>query len=415
MKVRTKFLLSGAIIFVVAFSSQFNSDLFLSMTSSLTGGAQSDDNGSIRNAGVQDSDSRSNVLRLGYFPNLNHAQVIIGLANGHFQKALSENNTNSGKVGDEGASIKEYVFSAGPSVIEALYAGQIDVAYVGPNPAINGYLASNGEGIRIISGSASGGAVFVVRNDSGILSTTDFGGKKFASPQLGNTQDVALRKYLIQNGYDTVENGGNVTVVPVKPSDILTLMLKKEIDGAWVPEPWGARLVKESNGRIFVDERDLWPPDGKFVTTNIIVRTDYLKNNPEIIRKLINAQIDETIWINDTLKDSRNGNANGTSGKIENGTNDDFGQEGVEAFIHAFNNGLQRITGNTVPEDELRDALQRLEFTYDPIEQSLFKMADDAYNLNLIGRGSKPDLTNIYDLELLKEVLKERNLPVDNL
>jgi NitT/TauT family transport system substrate-binding protein len=415
MKVRTKFLLSGAIIFVVAFSSQFNSDLFLSMTSSLTGGAQSDDNGSIRNAGVQDSDSRSNVLRLGYFPNLNHAQVIIGLANGHFQKALSENNTNSGKVGDEGASIKEYVFSAGPSAIEALYAGQIDVAYVGPNPAINGYLASNGEGIRIISGSASGGAVFVVRNDSGILSTTDFGGKKFASPQLGNTQDVALRKYLIQNGYDTVENGGNVTVVPVKPSDILTLMLKKEIDGAWVPEPWGARLVKESNGRIFVDERDLWPPDGKFVTTNIIVRTDYLKNNPEIIRKLINAQIDETIWINDTLKDSRNGNANGTSGKIENGTNDDFGQEGVEAFIHAFNNGLQRITGNTVPEDELRDALQRLEFTYDPIEQSLFKMADDAYNLNLIGRGSKPDLTNIYDLELLKEVLKERNLPVDNL
>jgi NitT/TauT family transport system substrate-binding protein len=415
MKVRTKFLLSGAIIFVVAFSSQFNSDLFLSMTSSLTGGAQSDDDGSIRNAGVQDSDSRSNVLRLGYFPNLNHAQVIIGLANGHFQKALSENNTNSGKVGDEGASIKEYVFSAGPSAIEALYAGQIDVAYVGPNPAINGYLASNGEGIRIISGSASGGAVFVVRNDSGILSTTDFGGKKFASPQLGNTQDVALRKYLIQNGYDTVENGGNVTVVPVKPSDILTLMLKKEIDGAWVPEPWGARLVKESNGRIFVDERDLWPPDGKFVTTNIIVRTDYLKNNPEIIRKLINAQIDETIWINDTLKDSRNGNANGTSGKIENGTNDDFGQEGVEAFIHAFNNGLQRITGNTVPEDELRDALQRLEFTYDPIEQSLFKMADDAYNLNLIGRGSKPDLTNIYDLELLKEVLKERNLPVDNL
>jgi NitT/TauT family transport system substrate-binding protein len=415
MKVRTKFLLSGVIIFVVAFSSQFNPDLFLSMTSSLTGGAQSDDDGSIRNAGVQDSDSRSNVLRLGYFPNLNHAQVIIGLANGHFQKVLSENNTNSGKVGDEGASIKEYVFSAGPSAIEALYAGQIDVAYVGPNPAINGYLASNGEGIRIISGSASGGAVFVVRNDSGILSTTDFGGKKFASPQLGNTQDVALRKYLIQNGYDTVENGGNVTVVPVKPSDILTLMLKKEIDGAWVPEPWGARLVKESNGRIFVDERDLWPPDGKFVTTNIIVRTDYLKNNPEIIRKLINAQIDETIWINDTLKDSRNGNANGTSGKIENGTNDDFGQEGVEAFIHAFNNGLQRITGNTVPEDELRDALQRLEFTYDPIEQSLFKMADDAYNLNLIGRGSKPDLTNIYDLELLKEVLKERNLPVDNL
>lgn len=410
MKVRTKFLLSGAIILVVAFSSQFNSDLLSSLTDSLTGGAQSGDNA----VGV-DTESPSNVLRLGYFPNLNHAQVIIGLANGHFQKALSEHSTDSGEEGDKGTSIKEYVFSAGPSAIEALYAGQIDVAYVGPNPAINGYLASNGEGIRIISGSASGGAVFVVRNDSGIQTTSDLGGKKFASPQLGNTQDVALRKYLIQNGYETVENGGNVTVVPVKPSDILTLMLKKEIDGAWVPEPWGARLVKEANGKIFVDERDLWPPDGKFVTTNIIVRTDYLKNNPETIKKLIDAHIDETIWINNTLKDSRTGNFTGASGNEENQTNDDLGNSGVETFIHSFNDGLKRITGNTVPEDELRDALQRLEFTYDPLEKSLFRMADDAYELGLIGRGNKPDLTNIYDLSLLNEVIEERNLPVDNL
>lgn len=411
MKVRTKFLLSGIIILVVALSSQVNSDLLLSVTNSLTDGPQSGDNDAGREAEGQDTDSRSNVLRLGYFPNLNHAQVIIGLANGHFQKALSENSTSSG---DEDISIKEYVFSAGPSAIEALYAGQIDVAYVGPNPAINGYLASNGEGIRIISGSASGGAVFVVRNNTAIQSTSDFGGKKFASPQLGNTQDVALRKYLIQNGYDTVENGGNVTVVPVKPSDILTLMLKKEIDGAWVPEPWGARLVKEANGKIFVDERDLWPPDGKFVTTNIIVRSDYLKNNPETIKKLINAHIDETIWINDTLQNMRNGNVNEASGNKENQSNDDLDNGGVEAFIHSFNDGLKRITGNTVPEDELSDALRRLEFTYDPIEQSLFRMADDAYDLGLIGRGNEPDLTNIYDLGLLKQVLKERNLPVDN-
>ena len=414
MKVRTKFLLSGVIILAVALSSQFNSDLLLSVTSSLTNGPQSGDNDTGREAAGQDTDSRSNVLRLGYFPNLNHAQVIIGLANGHFQKALSENSTSSGEEGGQDISIKEYVFSAGPSAIEALYAGQIDVAYVGPNPAINGYLASNGEGIRIISGSASGGAVFVVRNDTGIQSASDFGGKKFASPQLGNTQDVALRKYLIQSGYKTVENGGNVTVVPVKPSDILTLMLKKEIDGAWVPEPWGARLVKEANGKILVDERDLWPPDGKFVTTNIIARSDYLKNNPETIRKLINAHIDETIWINDTLQNIRNDDVNGASGYKENESNADLENGGVEAFIHSFNDGLKRITGNTVPEDELSDALQRLEFTYDPIEQSLFRMADDAYDLGLIGRGNEPDLTNIYDLGLLRQVLNERNLPVDN-
>lgn len=409
MKVRTKFLLSGVIILAVALSSQFNSDLLLSVTNPFNNGPQSGDNDTGREA-----DSRSDVLRLGYFPNLNHAQVIIGLANGHFQKALSENSTGSAEEGGEDISIEEYVVSAGPSAIEALFAGQIDVAYVGPNPAINGYLASNGEGIRIISGSASGGAVFVVRNDTGIQSASDLGGKKFASPQLGNTQDVALRKYLIQSGYETVENGGNVTVVPVKPSDILTLMLKKEIDGAWVPEPWGARLVKEANGKILVDERDLWPPDGKFVTTNIIARSDYLKNNPETIRKLINAHIDETIWINDTLQNIRNDDINGASGYKENESNADLENGGVEAFIHSFNDGLKRITGNTIPEDELSDALQRLEFTYDPIEQSLFRMADDAYDLGLIGRGNEPDLTNIYDLGLLRQVLNERNLPVDN-
>ena len=412
---RTKFILSGIIIIAVVFSSQFSSDFLSSISISLLGGLQSVDNGGLQEGVVQRSDSPSNVLRLGYFPNLNHAQAIIGLENGHFQKALSENDTNRGEDGRQGTSIKEYVFSAGPSAIEALYAGQIDAAYVGPNPAINGYLASNGEGIRIISGSASGGAVFVVRNDSEINSVHDLGGKKFASPQLGNTQDVALRKYLIQNGYETIENGGNITVVPVKPSDILTLMLKKEIDGAWVPEPWGARLVKESGGKIFVDERDLWPPDGKFVTTNLIVRTDYLKNNPRIIEKLLDAHIDETIWINDTLNDLRETNVGEPLANLENKTHDNFDNDGVERFIQAFNKGLERITGSTIPEDELKDALLRLEFTYDPIEGSLVRMADDAYELSLIGRGNKPDLSNIYDLELLKEVLQKKNLPAENL
>jgi NitT/TauT family transport system substrate-binding protein len=220
---------------------------------------------------------------------------------------------------------------------------------------------------------------------------------------------------LIQNGHETIENGGNVTVVPVKPSDILTLMLKKEIDGAWVPEPWGARLVKESGGKIFVDERDLWPPDGKFVTTNLIVRTDYLKNNPGIIKKLLDAHIDETIWINDTMKGLREINVGEHSANLENGTHDNFDNDELEGFIQAFNKGLERITGSTIPEDELKDALLRLEFTYDPIEGSLIRMAEDAYELGLIGRGNQPDLTNIYDIELLKEVLQKKNLPAENL
>ena len=219
------------------------------------------------------SGATSNALRIGYFPNLNHAQAVIGLNSGDFKKTFSK----------DGITVQSTVFNAGPTLIEALFANQIDVAYVGPNPAINGYVVSGGKDLKIISGASSGGAVFVVRNDSGIISPKDFAGKKFASPQLGNTQDIALRSYLIKNGYKTTENGGNVTVTPISNPDILTLFLKKQLDGAWVPEPWGARLVKEANGRIFLDERSLWP-DGKFVTANIVVRTEYLRSNPETIR-----------------------------------------------------------------------------------------------------------------------------------
>src|SRR6478609_7313828 len=157
------------------------------------------------------------VLRIGYFPNVNHAQAIIGFQTGDFKKQLGDN-----------IDVQTFTFNAGPSAIEALLAKRIDATYVGSNPAINGYVASGGKDLRIISGAASGGAVFVVRNDSGINSPKDFSGKKFATPQLGNTQDVALRKYLLDHGYKTIETGGNVTVVPIANADTLTLFLKKQ-------------------------------------------------------------------------------------------------------------------------------------------------------------------------------------------
>src|SRR3989442_5433748 len=266
MTPRSKFVITGVIVSIV---------IALSLT---------------QNSGLQTShqvESSSDTLRIGYFPNINHAQAVIGLGNGDFQRAL----------GDD-VEVRTQIFNAGPSAIEALFANQIDVTYIGSNPAINGYVVSNGEGLRIISGAASGGAVFVVRNDAGINSVTDLANKKFASPQLGNTQDVALRKYLLDSGYKTKEKGGNVEVLPVENADILTLMIKKDIQGAWVPEPWGARLVKEANGRIFLDERELWP-DGEFVTAHIVARTDYLEKNPGIISKLLEAHIDETKWINE--------------------------------------------------------------------------------------------------------------------
>lgn len=374
MDTRSKFLLSAGIIIAVIISTQYGNNglSFLNIP------ADNDNNNDESENSNNEVSSQSRTLRIGYFPNLNHAQAVIGLQQGgDFQRILSANNSN----GNDSVKIESFVFNAGPSAIEALFGGQIDVAYVGPNPAINGYLASGGQGIRIISGVASGGASFVVRNDSGIESIKDLGGKKFASPQLGNTQDVALRKYLMDNGFKTTENGGNVTVVPITPADILTLMLKMEIDGAWVPEPWATRLVKEANGKIFVDERELWPPDGKFVTANIIARTDYLKENPDIIKRLLQAHIDKTIWIN----------------------------ENKEQAITTFNGALKKITGQTIPEDEIRDALTRLELTFDPIEESLFKMADNAYELGYLENGgSKMDLSNIFDLTILNDIVSGR-------
>ncbi len=294
---------------------------------------------------------------------------MIGIGNGDFQKVLGTH-----------VEIKPFIFNAGPSAIEALFAKQIDATYVGPNPAINGYVISEGKDVRIISGATSGGAVFVIRGDTGITSTSDFANKKFASPQLGNTQDVALRNYLLEHGYKTVENQGNVNILPAKNSDILTLFLKKDIDGAWVPEPWGERLIKDANGKLFLDERDLWP-DGKFVTGLILVRTDYLQQNPDVIENLLKAHIEETEWINDNKAEA----------------------------VKTFNTELKKITGQTIPEDVLQQSLTRLEFTYDPIQQSLYKSADDAFKLGFLG-DTKPDLSNIFDLNILNKVLKEKAL-----
>jgi NitT/TauT family transport system substrate-binding protein len=318
----------------------------------------------------QTENGQSKTLRIGYFPNINHAQAVIGLGRGDFQTALGDN-----------VEVTTQIFNAGPSAIEALFANQIDVAYIGPGPAINGYVRSGGEALRIISGAASGGAVFVVRNDSGINSSQDLANKKFATPEPGNTQDIALRNYLLDNGLNTIEKGGNVEVLTAKNADIVTLFLTKQIDGAWVPEPWGETLVKEGGGKIFVDERDLWPPEGKFVTAHIIARPDYLQNNPDVIKKLLEAHINVTNWIN--------------SDKT--------------AAIKAFNVELQKLTQKTIEEDVLNASLSRIDFTYDPIRLSLFQDASDAYNLGFLPEN--PDVSGIYDLTILDQVLQERGLP----
>jgi NitT/TauT family transport system substrate-binding protein len=311
------------------------------------------------------------VFRLGYFPNITHGQAVIGVGNGDYQKVLGDN-----------IELKTFTFNAGPSAIEALFAKQVDATYIGPNPTVNGFVVSQGKDVRVIAGASSGGAVFVVRNDSGIQSPKDFAGKKFASPQIGNTQDVALRKYLLDNGYMTKDKGGNVEVLPVKNPDILTLFLKKEIDGAWVPEPWGEKLIKEGNGKLFLDERTLWP-NGKFVTANIIVNPEYLRSNPDVIKKLLEAHVNETQWINNHKEDA----------------------------LKTFNIQLKKLTGQTIPNDQLKEAFSRLDLTYDPLQQTLIKSANDAFDVGFLGK-TRPDLTGIFELNILNQVLKDEGLSI---
>lgn len=309
------------------------------------------------------------TMRVGYFPNLTHAQAVIGFNDGTFQKALGDQTKIDAKI-----------FNAGPSAIEALFAGQLDLAYIGPNPAINGFVKSKGEALRIIAGATSGGAVLVVRDDAGIKTAADFRGKKIATPQLGNTQDVAARAWLMKQGFKLKEQGGDTQVIPVANPDILTLFKKKEIDAAWVPEPWGARLVREANGKIFLDERELWQ-GGQFTTACVIVSTKFLREQPAAVKKFLAAHIELTQRIN----------ADPTTAKQK------------------LNAEIARLTGAALPQAILDDAWSRQTVTFDPIRASLFGSAEAAFKLGFLG-DTMPKLDSIYDLSILNAVLKEQNL-----
>src|SRR6188768_3776926 len=217
------------------------------------------------------------ALRLGYFPNITHAPALIGVKNGLFQQSLGS------------TKLEPKTFNAGPAAIEALFSGAIDATYIGPNPAINGWSQSKGEGLKIIAGSTSGGAGLVVK--PGINTAADLKGKKVATPQLGNTQDVALRAWLKSNGLNAdQQGGGDVSVLPQDNATALQAFAQGAIDGAWVPEPNLSRLVLESKGKVLVDEKDLWP-NGQFVTTHLIVKQEFLKKYPETVKKLLQGHL----------------------------------------------------------------------------------------------------------------------------
>ena len=307
------------------------------------------------------------VIRVGAFPNITHPQAMVGKSNDWFAKAMGPQ-----------VKIEWKSFNAGPSAIEALFAGAIDMTYIGPNPAISGYVRSNGEALRIVVGATSGGASLVVRNDSGIQKPEDFHGKKVATPQMGNTQDVALRQWLKANGMKTTDKGGDVQVIPLANPDQLTLFLKKELDGAWAPEPWATRLVKEGNGHLFLDERTLWP-NGQFVLAHLIVRTQFLKDHPDLVKNWIRAHVELTDWINGHLPEARK----------------------------LINQQIAKETGKAMPDAVLEEAFGRMTPTYDPLRGTLLISAKSAFDAGFLGR-EMPDLSRLYDLSLLNQVLAEK-------
>jgi NitT/TauT family transport system substrate-binding protein len=310
------------------------------------------------------------TLRLGYFPNITHATAIVAVESGIFARALGPD-----------VKLELSSFAAGSSAVEALLNGAIDATYIGPNPAINAFAKSGGQAIRIIAGATSGGAFLVVKPE--ITAAADLRGKKLATPQLGNTQDVALRTWLLDHGLTTdAQGGGDVSILPQDNAQTLEAFTAGDIDGAWVPEPWATRLVLEGKGKILVDEATLWPA-GRFVTTHLIVRTDYLQSHPDIIRALL-------------------------AGDLE--ANDLVNSDPIQAQ-QLTNQGIEKITGQKLSDAVMKAAWKNLTFTVDPIASSLKTSADDAVKVGLL----KPvDLTGIYDLSLLNELLKAEGKPPVN-
>lgn len=299
-------------------------------------------------------------LRLGYFANVTHAPALIGLQEGLFEKELGD------------TTLTTQVFNAGPAAIEALSAGAIDATFIGPNPSINTFIQSQGASARIVAGVATGGAALVVRD--GISSPADLAGATLASPQLGNTQDVALRSWLKGEGYSTdTTGGGDVHVTPTENAQTLTLFQQGQLDGAWLPEPWVSRLVVDAGAKVLVDEADLWK-DGAFPTTVLLVRKDFLEEHPQTVEALVKGNLDAIAWIGDNP--------------------DTVGAE--------INKKLTADAGKGLSDAVLARALEHVTFSANPHAETFQQLVDNGL---AAGTQKKGSIEGLFDLRILNGLL----------
>lgn len=311
------------------------------------------------------------TIRLAFFPNVTHAVALVGTGNGAFAKA----------VGPE-AKLEERSFTAGPAEIEALFANEVDIGYLGPGPALNGFLKSRGAALRIIAGASSGGAGLVVRRDAGIAKIADLAGKRVAVPQTGGTQDISLRHALKEAGLASSEvSGGTVAVTQSAPADALTLFKQKQLDAAWVPEPWVTRLVNEGDGVLLVDERDRWP-GRKFATTVVIARKQFLDEHPDLVRRFLAAHAATVAQI----------------------------KKDPAAARRVIGERIKTLSGKALPEAVLSEALGRTDITADPLRESVLTFADWSRDLGYQRQG-RNELADLFDTKPLNAVLAERKEP----
>lgn len=314
---------------------------------------------------TSDASAAPAEVRLGYFANVTHAPALVGVAEGLFDDALGE------------TELETVVFNAGPAAIEALSAGAIDATYIGPNPAINTFIQSGGRSAHIIAGATSGGAALVVRGD--IDTPADLDGTTLATPQLGNTQDVALRNWLADEGFETsTAGGGDVTITPTENAQTLTLFQQGKLDGAWLPEPWVSRLVLEAGAHVLVDEKDLWP-EGAFPTTVLLVRAEFAEQHPEIVEELLEGHIAAVTWLGDHPDEA-------------------------PAVI---NGALEDATGKPLPGAVLTRALENVTFTVDPHAETFPTLVE-----NGLAAGTQKDgsIDGLFDLRALNARLTAADL-----
>lgn len=313
------------------------------------------------------------AMRLGFFPNIIHSQALYGIATGEYEKALQRVSY----------AMQPQVFNAGPAAIQALLSNHVDVVFVGPSPTLSGLAAAPND-LRVIAGASSGGAMFVAQPDIRLVNNSDFGGRKFATPQWGNTQDIALKYYLWnKTGHRTLDEGGDVDVINAANPEILTLFKLRHIDGAWVPEPWATRLIQEANAKVILDERDLWPR-GQFVSTQILTTRRYLEDaaHQAVLTAFLRAYVNVTLHL----------------------------QKAKPADLQVIGDEIYNLTATRLDRTTiLAPAFRNFDVTYDPIAPSLATYLSWAQALDFLAQTLHPD--TLYDLTLLNQVLNEMGLP----